>query len=66
MFVTLGNMSVRPDNSAINTLQDAVAGMIADSSLGTDSKALTERSCDIQRITNQIDALRVIAVRFAH
>ncbi len=56
-------MSVPPDNSAINTLRDAVAEVIADSCLGTDSKALTERSCDIQRITNQIDAIRVITIR---
>lgn len=50
-------------DSELHTLEDAVAALVNDSCLGLDAEALTERSCRIQRITNQIDALRTTTLR---
>ncbi len=56
-------MSGGHEHSELHTLEQAVAALVNDSCLGMGSEALTERSCRIQRITNQIDALRVITLR---
>ncbi len=50
-------------HSELHTLEDAVTALVNNSYLGMGATALTERSCRIQRITNQIDALRVVTLR---